>query len=339
VNDRKGYADCLTDENTRLARVNSDSWGGWIWINMDPDCEPLRDYLEPVATYLDQYQLDKMRYRWRQWLVFPCNWKTALEAFTESHHAAITHPQLCKWGTPAFYWCRAEGKHAWHGPAVDGGAGAQNSVSAARHQGEGATQDPRLAIAQSLRATMEGVNSCTTQTMIEAADRLADELPEGTSLDAVMAHFYSVARSIDAERGVLWPELDHTLQPNTGHDWHIFPNTIILQGITYALCYRARPNGFDPNSCIFDVSVIERYGEGQEPKTQWENVPDPKDPRWPEVLQQDFGNMPFVQRGMKSRGFKGARPNPRQEVTVYKFHQTLSEYMGTGAPFPCTSAR
>ena len=50
------------------------------------------------------------------------------------------------------------------------------------------------------------------------------------------------------------------------------------------------------------------------------------------TLQQDFDNMPFVQRGMKSRGFRGARPNPRQEVTVYNFHQTLAEYMGTGAP-------
>ena len=109
---------------------------------------------------------------------------------------------------------------------------------------------------------------------------------------------------------------------------------MILQGITYALCYRARPNGADPNSCIFETYVIERYGEGEAPNTAWVNVPDPTDPRWPEVLQQDFGNMPYVQRGMKSRGFKGARPNPRQEVPVYNFHKTLAEYMGSGAPQP-----
>ncbi|MFE4623988.1 CoA transferase [Streptomyces mirabilis] len=30
-----------------------DTWGGWIWINMDPECEPLRDYLEPAATLLE----------------------------------------------------------------------------------------------------------------------------------------------------------------------------------------------------------------------------------------------------------------------------------------------
>jgi hypothetical protein len=109
---------------------------------------------------------------------------------------------------------------------------------------------------------------------------------------------------------------------------------VILQGITFALCYRARPNGTDPNSCIFDVYVIERYPEGGEPETDWVNVPDPMDDRWPEVLQQDFNNMPYVQKGMKSRGFIGARPNPRQEITVINFHKTLAQYMGLGTPEP-----
>ena len=80
--------------------------------------------------------------------------------------------------------------------------------------------------------------------------------------------------------------------------------------------------------------MIERYPDGEEPETEWVFVPDPADPRWPEVLQQDFANMPKVQQGMKSRGFKGARPNPRQEVAVINFHRTLASYMGIGAPEP-----
>jgi len=335
INDSKGYEGCLTDENTRLAPVSVDCWGGWVWINMDPDCEPLRDYLEPVATYLDQYELDKMRYRWRQWLVFPCNWKTALEAFNESHHAAITHPQLNQWMEPPMYWCKTAGKHAWHGPAAGIGPGrpGNRDTAGAPQEVEGGL-DLRVVTAKSLRYIMEQVNSCTTDIMIEAAERLVDELPEGSPADVVAAHFNELAQSIDAERGVTWPTLDPELQPETGHDWHIFPNNVILQGITFALCYRARPNGSDPNSCIFEVYVIERYPEGQEPGTEWVNVPDPKDDRWPPVLQQDFDNMPYVQKGMKSRGFKGARPNPSQEATVIHFHRTLAEYMGTGAPEP-----
>lgn len=332
INDRKGYGGCISNENTGLVPVKVDSWGGWLWINMDSECEPLRDYLEPVATLLDQYELEKMRYRWRQWLVFPCNWKTAIEAFNESHHAAITHPQLCEWGATPFYWCRSAGRHSWHGPAANSGAGRPGAQNTAEVITTNDARDPRIVTAKALHAIMEGVNSCTTETMIAAADRLVDELPEGTPADAVAAHFSALAQRLDADRGVDWSTLDPALQPETGHDWHLFPNSVILQGITFALCYRARPNGTDPNSCIFETSVIERYPEGQQPKTEWVHVPDPKDPRWPEVLQQDFANMPFVQKGMKSRGFMGARPNPRQEVGVYQFHKTLAEYMGSGAP-------
>lgn len=337
INDRAGYEGCLTRENTALPPVRCDTWGGWVWINMDPDCEPLRDYLEPAASLLDPYQLDRMRYRWRQWLIFPCNWKTALEAFNESHHAAITHPQLSQWGGTAFYWCRTEGRHSWHGPGMSTGPwrpGGQSVDASSTPKASG--RDPRVTTAEQLHAIMEGVNSCTTETFIKAADRLVHELPEGSSAEQVMAHLGASAMADDAARGVDWPRIPPEHQLKAGHDWHIFPNTVMLHGITFALCYRARPNGSDPNSCIFDVYVIERYPDGEEPETEWAFVPDPADPRWPEVLQQDFANMPKVQQGMKSRGFKGARPNPRQEVAVINFHRTLASYMGIGAPEPLT---
>ena len=201
INDRKGYDGCLTNENTRLEPVKVDSWGGWLWVNMDPDSEPLRDYLEPIATLLDPYQLEKMRYRWRQWLVFPCNWKTALEAFNESHHAAISHPQLCEWGTTPFYWCRTAGKHAWHGPAISNGPGKPGAQTPDTPIEQPDVRDPRVTLSESLNAIMEGVNSCTTDTMLAAAARLLKELPPGTSAQVVAERFNQVAQAIDAERG------------------------------------------------------------------------------------------------------------------------------------------
>ena len=120
-----------------------------------------------------------------------------------------------------------------------------------------------------------------------------------------------------------------------GHDWHLFPNTgHACHGLTFALCYRARPNGYDPNSCIFEVCALERFPEGEEPKTEWEFKPDPTEEAWRKVLFQDFGNMPYVQKGIKSRGFKGPRPSPVQELSVIHFHRLLAQYMGTGAPRP-----
>ncbi|HYD05444.1 MAG TPA: Rieske (2Fe-2S) protein, partial [Reyranella sp.] len=33
-----------------LGAVAVDTWGGWIWLNLDGEAGPLRDYLEPAAT-------------------------------------------------------------------------------------------------------------------------------------------------------------------------------------------------------------------------------------------------------------------------------------------------
>ena len=42
--------------------------------------------------------------------------------------------------------------------------------------------------------------------------------------------------------------------------------------------------------------------------------------------------MSEVQKGMKSRGFRGTLPNPHQEQKVTNFHRNLADYMGRGAP-------
>ena len=78
---------------------------------MDPDCEPLRDYLEPAATMLDPFELQNMRYRWRKWGVFDCNWKVAMEAFNETYHVQTTHPEFNKFGEFRG-WARVQGKHS-----------------------------------------------------------------------------------------------------------------------------------------------------------------------------------------------------------------------------------
>jgi nitrite reductase/ring-hydroxylating ferredoxin subunit len=333
VLDGEDWNQALTPEKIRLKQVKLDTWGGWVWINMDPKCEPLKKFLEPAVSMLGPFELEKMRFRWRQWLYFPCNWKTALEAFSESYHGDISHAQLRKWFSNKS-WCKTENNCTWHGvgesrggPQARGGAGL-GSVMAAPGQ------DPRVAAAELHEELMRTLNATTTQTLVNAAKRLVDELPPGTPAEQVGAHLMSMAERDDAARGVIWPKIDPALQAAVGHDWHVFPNSILLVGITFALCYRARPNGFDPNSCIFEVYVIERFPEGQEPKTEWVFEADPSEEKWKLILAQDFVNMPEVQKGMKSRGFEGSRPNPLQEIPILYFHQLLAKYMGTGKPKP-----
>jgi phenylpropionate dioxygenase-like ring-hydroxylating dioxygenase large terminal subunit len=323
---REEWEGALTDDNLRMRQVRVARWGGWVWINMDADAEPLRDYLATAAAMLEPFELEKMRYRWRRWLHFPCNWKVAIEAFVEGYHVSGTHPQLTKYGSKVS-WSKAHGRHSVFGPREAKGFGGASG-------GAGQATDMRVALADVLGQLWEEVNATTTETMVKAAARLVDELPPETPAPQVQMHLMASAMKDDAARGVVWPKIDPAHFAEAGTVWHLFPNTVVIMGPTFALCYRARPDGANPNSCLFEVYVIERFPEGQEPKP--ENIKTPIDAHdiWRKVLCQDFANMEAVQKGIKSRGFPGPRPNPVQERGVTNFHRVLAEYMGEGGPIP-----
>jgi nitrite reductase/ring-hydroxylating ferredoxin subunit len=320
---KEDWGDALTAENTALIPVKTGTWGGYVFVNFDPECEPLEDYLDPVAHWLDPFEIEKMRYRWRQWLYFPCNWKVALEAFIESYHVPGTHPQLLKYDNSKS-WTRAHGKHSCMG--VGSGTGTTGLSKPG--------VDTRKMLAEFMEHLLETVNANTTQTIVDAAKKLVDVLPEDAPADVVGAKMMELAYIADAERGVQWPMIDPKHFMESGIDWHVFPNTIILHGVTFILGYRARPNGLDPDSCIFEVYVLERYPEGMEPKPENVFQPDMAEENWRLVLSQDFANMGEVQKGVKSWGFPGMRPNPIQEQSVINMHRNLADYMGRGGPEP-----
>jgi nitrite reductase/ring-hydroxylating ferredoxin subunit len=320
--DKDNWQGKLTDERTRLGKVNVDTWGGWVWINMDPDCEPLRDYLEPAASMLDPFELQNMRYRWRRWIVFDCNWKVAMEAFDEIYHVPGTHPEFTRFG--AFVgWGRPQGKHSHIG--YDAPKGMDENKGKMRL---GTGSDPRKSTAEMQLYTWKHVNTNTTKTLVDAAVRLVDELPEGTPPDKVQKHWIDSARRDDAARGVIWPTVSSEHVGKTGTAWQIFPNFQIGHAVNNALCYSARPYGNDPNKCIFEAVVYELFPKDEVPPTEWQYLA-VDDPRWGSVLPQDFSNMAAVQQGMKNGGFRGALPNPKAEGAISNLHRTLAKYMGT----------
>ena len=306
-----------------LGAVRVDTWGGWVWINLDPECVSLAEYLTPAAAMLNPYELHNMRPRWRKWLVADCNWKVAMEAFAETYHVSTTHPEFMAFGQFRG-WGRNHGLHSNIG--YEAPEGQEEDAAKLRI---GAGEDPRLTTAEMQVFTWENANTNTTLTLVEAAARLKDELPEGTPPAEVSRHWLASARAADAARGVHWPVVDpaHTAQAGTA--WQIFPNFQIGHAVNNMLCYQARPYGFDPDKCLFEAAVYELWPNGEAPEAEWEHTP-PAD--WPPVLQQDFANMAAVQQGMKDAGFRGAQPNPYMERAVASLHLNLAKFMATGAP-------
>ncbi|MEJ6008376.1 aromatic ring-hydroxylating dioxygenase subunit alpha [Novosphingobium aquae] len=324
VTRKSGYGDSLSADDIRLKDVRAETWGGWVFITMDPDAVPLRAYLGEVAPLLDPFEMQNMRYRWRQWLHFPCNWKVAVEAFNEGYHVIGTHPQLAVYSDKPT-WSRSLGIHGNFGALQREGVGGGTA-------GAAGAPDMRVGLATSLNQVWKEVWATTTQTMVDVANKLVDELPEGTSAMEVQMHFMRRVIEEDARNGITWPALDPKHAAEAGTDVHIFPNTVLIYGPTFALCYRARPNGYDPDSCIFEVYTLEKFAEGQEPKPENLYKPEQTLDHWPVVLLQDFSNMGAVQQGMKSMAFSSARPHPTEEEAVVGFHRALAGYMGTGGP-------
>jgi phenylpropionate dioxygenase-like ring-hydroxylating dioxygenase large terminal subunit len=312
----------LDEDRTSLGPVKVDSWGGWLWINLDPQAGPLRDYLEPAATMLDPYELQNMRARWRKWIVFDCNWKVAMEAFCETYHVDTTHPEFNAF-TKFRGWGRNQGLHSHIGYEV-----VQGLEEDSGKMRIGGGDDPRLSTAEMQNYTWASANTNTTATLVAVANRLKDELPEGTPAADVSAYWIKTAREEDAARGVVWPAVApaHTAQAGTA--WQIFPNFQIGQAVQNMLCYQARPYGADPDKCIFEAAVYQLYADGEAPETEWAYT-EAQD--WPPVLQQDFANMAAVQRGMQDPGFRGAQPNPYMERSIVSLHTNLARYMGTNS--------
>ncbi len=326
VVDRDDWGGRLSDDDTALLSVKVGRWGGWVYINMDPDCESLEDFLAPVRPVLDPFDLGGLRYHWRKSSIVPCNWKVALEAFNEGYHVQQTHPQLLKYfddQTTSF----AHGPHSMF-TYIDS---APTGLRSPRLGGP-ENQDNRPVMHAYMVEIRETLNAISTDHGVVAGERLLAEVPEGTNPFEVLGKFGQfIVESAEAE-GALVPALTPEQLMAAGSDWHLFPNQIMLPSPVGILGYRSRPNGHDPHSCIWDVYSLSRYAVGKEPKVELEWNEDLTDTAfWGKILIQDYENMGDVQRGMKSRGFRGSRTNPKQEVAVSNFHRALHEFIAEGA--------
>jgi phenylpropionate dioxygenase-like ring-hydroxylating dioxygenase large terminal subunit len=324
VTQKEDWGGLLDDQDLSLPKVKCETWGGWVWINMDPSSESLADFLGEAASILAPFQLEKMRFRWRKWMVINCNWKIGLEAFNEGYHVGVTHHQLAQFGGTPHFSSGTYGRHGTFGSGTGSGTLGANAAKSANI-------DTRQKMTDFYNYLKAQLDSNLTDTVVGAANRLVAELPADTPPMDVIQHLMVSSMKDDAARGLQWPMISAEQYQTAGIDWHIFPNMVLLPMATNCLGYRARPNGDDPNTCIFEVYQLERFPEGEEPK-KVENIRNDDiydDGFWGEILLQDFQQMEGTHRGVKSRSYKGPRLNPQQEKPVANFHRTYHEYIST----------
>ncbi|MBW2426654.1 MAG: aromatic ring-hydroxylating dioxygenase subunit alpha [Deltaproteobacteria bacterium] len=301
-----------------------DRWSGWVWINLDPDAAPLRDYLGLAAEKLDPFDFHELRYKWWVTIHAPVNWKVVMEAFHEGYHSAATHSTRLDY-EPMVAPAVAHGDHAMY--FTDG----WKSLSRFKTD-QGAWQDiesmPEFVYQQAVELH-EDLEAMVLDPLMTAIRRMYEETPADASPETVSQKIWELHKEELEATGAKWPEkLTPEHMASAGTSWHLFPNTIVLPNPDGVLWYRMRPDRHDPDRCIFDIWCLARYAKGKEPKVEpivFDGFEEARDANT--FLSQDFDNMLAVNEGMKSRGWSGARANPVQEVCVVNFHRALDRYL------------
>ena len=84
----------VVDESLCLTPVQCDTWGGFVFVNMDLDAEPLLDFLGALPDHFECWRPEDRCIQAHVAKVIGCNWKVCQEAFMEAYHVVATHPQL-----------------------------------------------------------------------------------------------------------------------------------------------------------------------------------------------------------------------------------------------------
>jgi nitrite reductase/ring-hydroxylating ferredoxin subunit len=317
VVDRDDFPPTLTDDDVHLGKVHVGRWGGFVFVNMDPECEPFESYLGGVPEVFASYRFEDLRFRSYRTILFECNWKTAVDAFNEGYHPQGLHPQMLTWYDDTRFLYAPVGQHSLYG-----------EQEYRRELGP----SPRLGLdledldeAELLADRIDAVSGLFSRSDRRVLEDLQKNgPPEGKTAVEV---FNNLRIKAMRDRGYDISGLtdDQILRNGT---IHLFPNLIgpIVHG--NATLYRARPNGLDPDSTLLDYWALEWVPDGSAaPSIERKFYEDWKTKDWGLINNQDFGNLDEITKGMKSRGYRGALLNPVQEANIIHHHRVIDQYL------------
>lgn len=90
LRDKRDFVD-LDLSKYPLSPVRCERFGNWIFVNEDPDAEPLLQHLGPIPPMLEEIQPEQVRFVHRKSYPVKCNVKVLLDAFLEVYHLKSIH--------------------------------------------------------------------------------------------------------------------------------------------------------------------------------------------------------------------------------------------------------
>ena len=88
--DERDFVDLDWTERS-LPKVSCDVFEGFVFINRDPDAQPLLEWIGGAAEMFAPFQSADLRQVYKETVIVPCNWKVTAEAFLEVYHFKHIH--------------------------------------------------------------------------------------------------------------------------------------------------------------------------------------------------------------------------------------------------------
>ncbi|WP_425229506.1 aromatic ring-hydroxylating oxygenase subunit alpha [Sphingomonas sp.] len=286
-------------------------WGGFVFVNLDPACEPFEAYLENLPDHFEAFQLENRYVAAHVAKVMPCNWKLGMEAFIEAYHVGTAHPQVT-----GYYGDTNTQYDVWPG---------------VRHV--------------SRMISVQGVPSPGRAAMTPA--QTVEEMRRDVPFFAGKP--IALADGEDA-RPALAARAREKIGRSSGRDmsdlsdsealdlieYLLFPNMVPWGGQALPITYRFRPNGNDPDSHIMEIMFLfAKAPDGSHPAPakmrmlgpdqDWKDAPELGSAAM--VADQDTDNLRRIQKGLKASRKPGVTLARYQESRIRHFHETLDAYM------------
>ena len=284
-------------QETALVEVPCDTWAGWVWFNMNPDAEPLEEFLGVMPEHIDPYHFEKMYIVQDKTIEWDTNWKASVDAFNEVYHVQGIHPQLLESLDDIHVQIDLYERHN-------------------RYLVPFGLLSPRYPNKDEITDALQG--------MLVRAGIDPDEF-DGAP-EEVRTKMQAAARESTEARGIDVSELNDDQMTDDYH-YYIFPSITLNTHHTGVMVFRQRPHATDPNKMYFDLQNYTRIPDGADPP------PRPAHTTYKHgeisiglVLDQDSYNLPRVQKGMNSRAYKGLLINYR-ERRIRHMHKTIDDYI------------
>ncbi|MFK7977485.1 MAG: SRPBCC family protein [Halioglobus sp.] len=304
-----------------LAEVRCETFAGFIWVNMDPDCASLKEWLGPVWGDWEPYAIQDWKRYIAKTTVLPVNWKVVMDNFNESYHVNTVHRpkgadveklRIHSGIDTSYKTTRFDMADEGHSRMIMRGGYAGPSID-----DDGAIEEPLASILREWALEPEDFRGRGEATR-EALQKARRKLGPGMG--------YTYFNNLNDSQ--LTDAYHYTLFPN-------FAVSVWVDGFHFL---RARPHPTDPEQCLFDnwwyapdpegvaeavrttAGLVERDAivehEVFEAGTQTMGL----------TIDQDMTIFPAQQSGMRSRGYKGSYL-AGQESRVSRLHELIDEYI------------